>query len=94
MTYLLKTLKNHFFKYTYKCLFISYFSKFFSFLKSANLILIMDHDIYNQLYKRKLLPEEIYEVNQNLIGFFKLLIEIDLEKKKNDRYDSTDNSKK
>ena len=54
----------------------------------------MNHDIYNQLYKRKLLPEEIYEANQNLIGFFKLLIEIDLEQKKDDRYNSFNNSKK
>jgi len=53
----------------------------------------MDHDIYNKLYKRQLLPEEIREANQNLIGFFELLIEIDKEHNKNDRYYSTDDSK-
>ncbi|GAG73972.1 unnamed protein product [marine sediment metagenome] len=54
----------------------------------------MNHDVYNQLYKRKLLPEEIYEANQNLTGFIKLLIEIDLEQKKNDRHNSINNSKR
>jgi hypothetical protein len=37
---------------------------------------------FEQLYKRNLSESEISEINQNLIGFFKLLIEIDLEQKK------------
>jgi len=52
----------------------------------------MDHDIYNKLYKRQLLPEEINEANRNLNGFFELLIEIDKEQNKNDRYGSVNNS--
>lgn len=49
---------------------------------------------FEQLYKRNLNKLEISEINQNLIGFFKLLIEIDLEQKKNDRYHSVNNSKR
>jgi hypothetical protein len=54
----------------------------------------MDLNKYQQLYKRKLTEKELFEINQNLIGFFKLLIEIDLEQKKNDRYNSVNNSKR
>ena len=49
---------------------------------------------FEQLYKRNLNELEISEINQNLIGFFKLLIEIDLEQKKNDRYSSVNNPKR
>lgn len=54
----------------------------------------MDNDIYNKLYKRQLLSEEVYEANKNLIGFFELLIEIDKELKRDDRYNSVNYSKK
>ena len=54
----------------------------------------MDLSNLEKLYKRKLTDKELLEINQNLIGFFELLIEIDSEKKKNDRHDSPDNSKR
>jgi len=38
--------------------------------------------------------EELFEANSNLIGFVELLIEIDKEQKKDDRYDSVNNSKR
>jgi len=37
---------------------------------------------FEKLYKRNLNESEIREMEQNLVGFFKLLIEIDLEQKK------------
>ena len=49
---------------------------------------------FERLYKRNLNEPEINEMKQNLIGFFELLIEIDLEQKKNDRYNCTENSKR
>ena len=38
---------------------------------------------FEKLYKRNLNESEIREMEQNLVGFFKLLFEIDLEHKKN-----------
>jgi len=54
----------------------------------------MDLNIYEKLYKRKLTKEELLETNSNLIGFIELLIEIDKEKKRDDRYNSVNNSKR
>jgi len=54
----------------------------------------MDINIYQKLYKRELTKEELFEANNNLIGFFELLIEINKEQKKNDRYNSINNSKR
>ena len=54
---------------------------------------IKQFNSFEQLYKRNLNESEIRDINQNLIGFFKLLIEIDLQKK-NDRYHSVNNPKK
>lgn len=49
---------------------------------------------FEKLYKRNLNESEIRDISQNLIGFFKLLIEIDREQKKNDRYNSVNNPKR
>ena len=38
---------------------------------------------FNPLYKRKLTDEEAYEIHQNIIGFFELLIKIEKEQKQN-----------
>jgi hypothetical protein len=54
----------------------------------------MDLNIYQQLYKEKLTREELLEANSNLIGFIELLIEIDKEQKKDDRYNSVNNPKR
>jgi len=54
----------------------------------------MDLNIYKQLYKEKLTKEEILEANSNLIGFIELLIQIDKEQKRDDRYNSVNNSKR
>jgi len=54
----------------------------------------MNHNIYQKLYKKELKKEEILEIENNLFGFFELLIEIYKELKKDDRYNSTNNSKK
>ncbi len=54
----------------------------------------MDHNIYQKLYKKELKKEEVFEIENNLYGFFELLIEIDKEQKKNDRYNSVNNSRK
>ncbi|MGB3346452.1 MAG: hypothetical protein WBA71_04275 [Candidatus Humimicrobiia bacterium] len=54
----------------------------------------MDHNIYQKLYKKELKKEEIFEIENNLFGFFELLIEINKELKKDDRHNSTNNSKK
>ncbi|HHX67080.1 MAG TPA: hypothetical protein GX708_03365 [Gallicola sp.] len=54
----------------------------------------MDPNIYKKLYKRKLSKEEVFEATSNLAGFFELLIEIDKELKRNDRYSSIKYSKK
>ena len=54
----------------------------------------MDHNIYQKLYKKELKKEEILEIENNLFGFFELLIEINKELKKDDRHNSTNNSKK
>ena len=48
----------------------------------------MSFDSLEKLYKRKLTAQEISEASQNLDGFFELLIEIDLEQNRNDRYNS------
>ncbi|MCL4386308.1 MAG: hypothetical protein M1479_07055 [Actinobacteria bacterium] len=47
-----------------------------------------------KLYKRKLTKKELFEINNNLLGLINLLIEIDDEKNKDDRYNSSDNSKR
>jgi len=49
---------------------------------------------FEQLYKRNLTEFEINEMKQNLFGFLDLLIEIDKEQKKDDRYNSVNNSKR
>ena len=54
----------------------------------------MNLNIYQKLYKKNLTHEELLEANSNLIGFIELLIEIDREQKKNDRYNSVNNSKR
>ncbi|GAH46225.1 unnamed protein product [marine sediment metagenome] len=54
----------------------------------------MDQNIYQKLYKKELNNEEILEIENNLFGFFELLIEIYKELKKDDRHNSTNNSKK
>lgn len=54
----------------------------------------MDLNICQKLYKKKLTEKELFEANSNLIGFLELLIEIDKEQKKDDRYNSVNNSKK
>ena len=54
----------------------------------------MNHSIYQKLYKKELKKEEIFEIENNLFGFFELLIEIYKERKKDDRHNSTNNSKK
>lgn len=54
----------------------------------------MDLNIYKKLYKRNLTKEELFDVNNNLLGFINLLIEIDYEKNKDDRHDSSNNSER
>ncbi len=54
----------------------------------------MDHNIYQKLYKKELKKEEKFEIENNLFGFFELLIEINKELEKDDRHNSTNNSKK
>lgn len=54
----------------------------------------MDLSTYQKLYKRELTKEELLEINSNLTGFIEILIEIDKEQKKDDRYHSIDNSKR
>lgn len=54
----------------------------------------MNPKTYKKLYKRELTKEEVFEATNNLVGFFELLIEIDKELKEDDRYSSTQYSKK
>ena len=54
----------------------------------------MDLNTYQKLYKRNLTKEELLEANSNLIGFIELLIEINKEQKRDDRYNSVKNSKR
>jgi len=54
----------------------------------------MDLKIFDQLYKKKLETNEAFEISQNLLGFINLLIDIDKENKTNDRYNSSNDSKK
>lgn len=54
----------------------------------------MDLKIFEKLYKRNLKTNEAYEIDQNLLGFFNLLIEIDKENKINDRHNSSNNPKR
>jgi len=54
----------------------------------------MNKNIYKKLYKKEPNKEEIFEMESNLTGFFELLIEIDKDLKKDDRYNSVNNSKK
>lgn len=54
----------------------------------------MDPNVLQKLYKRELSKEEQFEATNNLAGFLELLIEIDKELKRDDRYSSTKYSKK
>ncbi len=54
----------------------------------------MDLNYYEKLYKRKLNKKELLEANSNLTGFIQLLIEIEKEQKRDDRYNSINNSKR
>jgi len=54
----------------------------------------MDLKIFEKLYKKDLKTSEAYEINSNLLGFINLLIEIDDEKNKDDRHNSSNDSKK
>jgi hypothetical protein len=39
--------------------------------------------VFEELYKRELTPQEVYECEHNLFGFFALLEKIDRRNKKN-----------
>lgn len=40
-------------------------------------------DYFNKIYDKKLTEMEIFEIKQNLSGFFRLLLEIDRDTKEN-----------
>ena len=41
----------------------------------------LDKQIYERLYGRELTNQEIFEVKQNLMGFFEMLIKLDKKQK-------------
>ncbi|OGY30842.1 MAG: hypothetical protein A3A57_01125 [Candidatus Woykebacteria bacterium RIFCSPLOWO2_01_FULL_41_12] len=45
----------------------------------------LDKQIYERLYGRELTNQEIFEVKQNLMGFFEMLIKLD-KKQKSDSF--------
>jgi hypothetical protein len=48
-------------------------------------VTLLDKSVFERLYNRSLTNQELFEIKQNLIGFFNLLIKIDLEVTKNEQ---------
>jgi len=51
-------------------------------------------NVFEKLYKQELTEHEKTSIEHNLLGFLELLIEIDKEQNKDDRYNSVNNSKR